>query len=104
MESSFGKMPTTSARRLTSLFSRSSGFVECSLVRCCAGEGHVGEHVMLGLVHEPAEFLEPGPQLIGDMPPDLARRLAVGLDEGLADARRRQPSPASLARRPAHCA
>ena len=49
------------------------------------GEGHVGEHVMLGLVHQPAEFLEPGPQLIGDVPPDLARRLAVGLDEGLAD-------------------
>ena len=46
------------------------------------GEGHVGEHVMLGLVHQPAEFLEPGPQLIGDVPPDLARRLAVGLDEG----------------------
>ena len=35
---SFGKMPTTSARRLTSLFSRSSGFVECSLVRCCAAK------------------------------------------------------------------
>jgi hypothetical protein len=49
------------------------------------GEGHVGEHVMLGLVHQPAEFLEPGPQLIGDVPPDLGRRLVVGLDEGLAD-------------------
>jgi hypothetical protein len=24
------------------------------------GEGHVGEHVMLGLVHQPAEFLERG--------------------------------------------
>ena len=35
--------------------------------------------------HQPAEFLEPGPQLIGDVPPDLTRRLAVGLDEGLAD-------------------
>ena len=32
-----GKMPTTSARRFTSLFKRSSGFVECSLVLCCAG-------------------------------------------------------------------
>ena len=40
---------------------------------------------MLGLVHQPAEFLEPGPQLIGDVPPDLARGLAIGLDEGLAD-------------------
>ena len=40
---------------------------------------------MLGLVHQPAEFLEPGPQLIADVPPDLARGLAVGLDEGLAN-------------------
>ena len=29
--------PTTSARRLTSLFKRSSGLVLCSFVRCCAG-------------------------------------------------------------------
>ena len=35
---SLGKMPTTSARRLTSLFRRSSGLVLCSLVRCCAGK------------------------------------------------------------------
>jgi hypothetical protein len=32
---------------------------------------------MLGVAHQPAEFLEPGPQLIGDVPPDLARRLAA---------------------------
>jgi hypothetical protein len=41
------------------------------------GEGHVGEHVMLGLVHQPAEFLEPGPQLIGGRlshEPELATR------------------------------
>src|SRR5271170_7026070 len=49
------------------------------------GEGHVGQHVVFGLVHQPAELFEPGPQLIGNMPPDLARRLAIGLDEGLAD-------------------
>ena len=39
---------------------------------------------MLGLSINLPSF-EPGPQLIGDVPPDLARRLAVGLDEGLAD-------------------
>ena len=38
MLSSFGKMPTTSARRFTSLFSRSSGLVECSFARCWAGK------------------------------------------------------------------
>jgi len=37
MEASEGKMPTTSARRFTSLFNRSSVFVECSLVLCCGG-------------------------------------------------------------------
>ena len=35
---SLGKMPTTSARRLTSLLSRSSGLVLCSLTRCWAGK------------------------------------------------------------------
>lgn len=38
MLSSLGKMPTTSARRLTSLFSRSSGLVECNFVRCWVGK------------------------------------------------------------------
>ena len=37
MAGSLGKIPTTSARRLTSLLSRSSGLVLCSLVRCWAG-------------------------------------------------------------------
>ena len=35
---SFGKMPTTSLRRLISPLSRSSGLVLCILVRCCAGK------------------------------------------------------------------
>ena len=45
MAASFGKMPTTSVRRLISPLRRSSGFVECSLVRCGGREGHVGEDV-----------------------------------------------------------
>ena len=83
---SFGKMPTTSARRFTSLFSRSNGLVQWSLVRCCGRKGHVGEHVMLGCRPSGlASFGPAGPQLIGDMPPDVTRRHAVGLEEGLAD-------------------
>jgi hypothetical protein len=35
-------MPTTSARRLTSLFNRSSGFVEWILVRCWTERGTEG--------------------------------------------------------------
>jgi hypothetical protein len=38
MLASFGKIPTTSARRFTSLFNRSNGLVECSLVRCWPGK------------------------------------------------------------------
>jgi hypothetical protein len=38
MAPSLGKIPTTSARRLTSLFSRSSGFVEWILLRCWMGK------------------------------------------------------------------
>ena len=38
IEASFGKMPTTSVRRLISPFSRSIGLVLCSLVRCWAGK------------------------------------------------------------------
>ena len=38
MASSFGKMPTTSVRRLISPFRRSTGFVECSLALCSLGK------------------------------------------------------------------
>ena len=37
MDSAFGKMPTTSALRFSSLFHRASEFVEGKSVRCCAG-------------------------------------------------------------------
>ena len=37
MDLSFGKIPTTSVRRLISPLSRSIGLVECSLVRCSLG-------------------------------------------------------------------
>jgi hypothetical protein len=39
MASSLGKMPTTSERRLISQLRRSIGLVDCSLVRCCCGNG-----------------------------------------------------------------
>ncbi len=38
MAASFGKMPTTSVLRLISPLRRSSGFVECSLVRYWGGK------------------------------------------------------------------
>ena len=77
-------MPTTSARRLTSLFRRSSEFVECSLVLCGRREGHVGEHVVLAVVHELAELGPAFPELVGDVAPGLSGNVLVGLEEGLA--------------------
>ena len=56
MESSFGKMPTTSARRFTSLLRRSKGLVRVQLGPVLARESHVGEHVVLALVYEPPSF------------------------------------------------
>ena len=49
MDSSFGKMPTTSARRLTSLSSRSSGSRRMQLGSMLRGEGHVGERDVMPL-------------------------------------------------------
>ena len=69
MAASLGKMPTTSVRRLISPLSRSSGLVECSLARCCCREGHVGQHVGLGLVHEAGELGQLRPELVGDRAP-----------------------------------
>ena len=96
MASSLGKMPTTSVRRLISPLSRSIGLVECSLVRCCGREGHVGEHVGLGLVQEGGELGQLGAQLIGDPAPLRSGGLGIvlgerGGDEGGDD------TPAALA-------
>ena len=91
MAASLGKMPTTSVRRLISPLSRSIGLVECSLVRCCGGKAHVGEHVGLGFIHQRGELGQLGAQLIGDLAPLLACRRGVvlgerGGDEGGDDA------------------
>ncbi len=48
-------------------------------------EGHEGEHVGLGFVHERGELRHFGTQLIGDLPPLRPRCLGVVLDEGGAD-------------------
>ena len=50
-----------------------------------AREGHVGEHVMLAVVHQRAELGPAHPQLVGDMAPRLVRGRGIGLQKGLAD-------------------
>ena len=58
MASSFGKMPTTSVRRLISPFSRSSGFVLVHLAAMALREVHVGEHVGFGVVEQRGELAD----------------------------------------------
>src|SRR3954470_1730256 len=99
MLSSLGKMPTTSARRFTSLFRRSSGLVEWILVRCWAGKVHVRQHVGLALVDERAELGPFGAQLVGHVPERLAGSGAIGLDERLPQ-RAHQPAAPWSARSP----
>src|SRR6516165_7468734 len=78
MLASLGKMPTTSARRLTSLLRRSSGLM-------LSREGQVGQHVVLAVVHQRGELGPTPAQLVGDMAPGLMRSVSIGLQEGLAD-------------------
>ena len=85
MLASLGKMPTTSARRFTSLFSRSNGLV-VQLGAVLGREGHVGQHVVLAVVHQRRRaWASVAAELIGDMPPGLMRGLGIGLQESLAD-------------------
>ena len=49
------------------------------------GEGHVGEDVVLGLVHEGGELRRLGPELVGDQAPLGARRPGVVLGEDGGD-------------------
>lgn len=83
--SSFGKMPTTSALRLTFLV-EALGWAGAVQRRAgLAGERHVREHIRLAVVHERAELGPPASELVGDVAPGLARGGAVRLIERLAD-------------------
>ena len=82
IDSSFGKMPTTSARRLTSLLSRSNGLVELGLV--LAGEGRVGEHVGFAVDDESGELRPAGAHHLGDMQQRPTGGCGVRLLERLA--------------------
>jgi hypothetical protein len=55
MASSFGKMPTTSARRLISPLSRSIGIGRADLAPTPPGKVHESEDVDLGLIEQSGE-------------------------------------------------
>ena len=58
------------------------------------GEGHVSQHVVLGVIHQRGEFGHLGPDLIGDCPPLRAGRFGGVLSEGRGDEGRDYPAPA----------
>ena len=64
MAASFGKMPTTLVRRLISALRRPTGMVEA----ICS----VGEHVVLGSIHQNGELWEALSETIGTLAPLLA--------------------------------
>ena len=83
MAPSLEKMPTTTARRLTSLFERCNRLAECIFVRCW-GEVQVRQHVGLAVVDAAAQLGPLGPEWIGDIAQALAGAGGVGLHDGLA--------------------
>ena len=85
MLASFGKMPTTPAFAgagagppldlLVQAFQWVGGV---QLGAVLSREGHVGQHVVLASVHQRAQLGPARPQLVGDVPPGLVRRIGVG--------------------------
>jgi hypothetical protein len=51
------------------------------------GEAHVGEYVMLALVHERRELGPARAELVGHLAPDLARACLISLQERLTEGR-----------------
>ncbi|OBY26132.1 hypothetical protein A9D60_19730 [Leisingera sp. JC1] len=53
--------------------------------RMLLGKGHVGQHALLGIVHQPGEPRQLAPHLVGDVAPLGFRRRMVRLCEGSGD-------------------
>jgi hypothetical protein len=47
-------------------------------------ESHVGQHVVLAVVHQRRELRPARAELVGHLPPEPVRALGVRLQEGLA--------------------
>ena len=83
---SLGKIPTTRARRLISLLSRSSGLSTRSSASG-SGERGEGEDFGFGVVHQRADLREPVGELVADLVPGRGDGGRVGLGEDGAEHR-----------------
>lgn len=78
---SFGKMPTTRARRLISRLIRSNGFHGPDLRPVTAGESGEGEDLDLRDIHQRSDLGKGQRQLVADLVPPPGRGSGVGLGE-----------------------
>ena len=84
-------MPTTLVRRLISPLRRSSRVGRMQFLAVLPVEAHIGEDVVLGLVHEGGELWRLGLELVGDQAPLCGGTVGIvlgkrGCDEGGDDA------------------
>jgi hypothetical protein len=70
-------MPTTSAGRLTSFIQPLQWVGAVELGAVLGWEGHVGQHVVLAVVHQDGELWRSRSQLVGNVP--LAQQLRRGV-------------------------
>ena len=89
MEPSLGKIPTTSARRLTSLFSPLQRVRAVDAGAVLSGEIQVRQHVDLAVVDERAELRPLAAELVGDVAERLAGGDTIRLNERLSERRGR---------------
>ncbi len=82
-----GKISTTSARRLISLFNRSMGLFDQIFCQCARERGE-GQHVGLGLAHHVGYLREAARQRVGNAVPLRGDLGGVGVREDSLDRRR----------------
>src|SRR5947209_10051636 len=82
---SFGKMPTTSVRRLTLLVQALLRIVGPDLAPVLLWKRQVGQHLVLSLIQELSHAWKPRSQLIGHAPPLFTSGRGIRLDEHRAN-------------------
>ena len=85
MAASSGKMPTTLVPALDLLVETLQGVGGVDLAPVLPGEGHEGQHVLFGLVHELGELRQALAQALGDLASLGDGALVILLHEGRGD-------------------
>jgi len=86
-DAGFGKISTTSARRLISLFSRSIGLFDQVFCQCAFGKHPEREHVFFRAAHHCGDFRKRLSQRVADLIPLLCNCIGFGVREDRLDRR-----------------